>query len=273
MSLLRVATCNHWDGGGQPGRRAGRQRRGRSWARLDAQLDQLRELDADVVFSTEAKHWLERRGEGLRRARRRLGMTPHLARADRHGCHLVIWTRPDRIRVRSTAHQERHPFWHALAVVEADIDGVDSPGGDPVWLVGVHLAPFGPDLRPMEARALSEFAPKLALLGGDFNDEGVGDPLTVWPPGYKQVRHEHLPGGTAAQILHRCEFLDVATAVHPDPDTRQPTAGFPDSALRCDRLYVSKPTARLLRPACYGVLPYDPDTSDHRIPFAELESQ
>lgn len=266
MSALRVATCNHWNGGGKPGRRL---RRG-SWQRLDAQVDQLRALDPDVVFSTEGKYWLQRRGEGLRRARRGLKMTPHLARADRHGCHVVIWTRPGRIRVRRRAHQERHPFWHALAAVEADIEDLDV-GGEPVWLVGAHFAPFNPDIRPMEARSLSEFAPRLALLGGDFNDEGPGDRPTTWPPGYKAVRHEHLPGGTAAQILQRCEFVDVAAAVQPDPAEREPTAGFPHSALRCDRLYESRRLAELLKAVAYGVLPYAPAVSDHRIPYADLE--
>jgi len=56
-----------------------------------------------------------------------------------------------------------------------------------------------------------------------------------------------------------------------DPADREPSAGFPRSRVRCDRLYESEWLAQVLRPIRSGVLPYDPDLSDHRVPYAELE--
>lgn len=261
---LRIMTLNHEDGGGEPG----------DWRRLDAQLKLAATERPDVVFSTEAKHWLANRGEGLERARKALGMTPHVARAPRHDCNLVIWTRPEAIRVRGEHHQTMHPFWHALAAVEADIVGFTPHSREPVWLIAVHLSPFDEALRNGEARALREFEKRLTIIGGDFQDEGVGDRPTSWKhlPVSKQERHRHHDGTHPALIMQTSGYLDIGTAVIPDPGRREPTAGFKDGApVRCDRLLVSERMARCCPTMSYRVLPYKRRLSDHRAVTAALQ--
>lgn len=254
---LQIMTLNHEDGGGVPG----------GWKRLDAQLQMAAAERPDVLFSTEAKHWPANGGEGLERARKALGMVPHVARAPRHDCNLVVWTRPERIRVRAEHHKTMHPFWHALAVVEADIIGFTPPDREPVWLIGVHLSPFDEAMRNSEARALREFEKRLTIIGGDFQDEGAGDQPTSWKhlPTSKQTRHQHHDGTHPALITRTSGYIDIGAAVIPDPNRREPTAGFKDGApVRCDRLLTSERMAKFCTSMAYRVLPYTRRLSDHR---------
>jgi hypothetical protein len=106
--VLRLAAINHLDGGLDPLPGGGYSR-----DRLDAQLDLLLDLDADIVLSTEGKGWLADDAHLLGYAAHRLGMLPHVARAPRHDCNLVIWLRPGRFRDITEHHQLHPPFWHA----------------------------------------------------------------------------------------------------------------------------------------------------------------
>lgn len=259
MSIcIRIGTFNHKNGGGAPG----------NWTRLDGQLDDLALQRYDVLISTEGKHWLDHGAEGLRRAQDALGLQPYLARAQRHDCHLVIWVRPDRIHVRDTAHQERHPYWHALAVVIADIESFE----EPVTIIGAHLSPFDPAYRITEAMALNEFTGRYALMAGDFQDPGVDEDHTIWDeaPMRKRMRHARHLGQTSATVLHDQGWRDIAAAVQNDPAERERTAGFPAYPVRCDKLYASEDMAGRCEIKSYRVGPRSPELSDHRRVDAEL---
>ncbi|MFC5187153.1 endonuclease/exonuclease/phosphatase family protein [Actinomadura harenae] len=259
MTHVKIGAFNHENGGRDIG----------DWGRLIDQAEMIASLELDVLFSTEGKGWLDNGREALWLAARRLGMHPSVARAPRHDCNLVIWTRSDTVRVRRERHQEHHPWWHALAYVEADVAGVE----EPVALVGCHLSPFDPANRVAEARALTEFARRLAVMGGDFNDEGFGDwaaDLSALSP--VQRLHRDVPGElSAAGVLAEAGFIDLATEVFPDPADRRPTAGHDSAAQRCDRLYLSPPAREWFRPTGYQVTQPVPNLSDHSLITTVLE--
>ena len=177
MITLTAATYNHLGGGIDNG----------SYDRLAAQLDMIAPLELDVLFSTEAKHWFDDGRRGLWLAASRLGMQPLWVRAPRHDCNLVIFIRVPRIQVLEERHESGHPWWHAQARAVVTIDRY--PG--PVWLAAAHFAPFNPDIRLAEARATCDLGDRPAILGGDLNDEGIGDAPTDWSalPAYKALRH------------------------------------------------------------------------------------
>jgi endonuclease/exonuclease/phosphatase family metal-dependent hydrolase len=229
--------------------------------RLDRQLDLLAPLGLDVLISTEAKGWFDQRDSAaLELARSRLGMRPVWVLAPRHGCHIVLWINPERLHDPQERHETAHPFWHAQARVSVRVDGL----AERLWLFGAHFSPFVPSIRVQEAYATANLADgRLVLGGGDFNDDGLTDPIPDrgGMPAYKRLRHQRAGGESAAGVLAAAELVDVAAALNPD-GPREPTAGFKDQApLRCDRLYVCK---RLREsPREYARLPYDPELSDH----------
>ncbi|MFC5183469.1 endonuclease/exonuclease/phosphatase family protein [Actinomadura harenae] len=259
MTQLKIGAFNHENGGSDIG----------DWGRLIDQAEMLAPLELNVLFSTEGKGWLDNGREALWLAARHLGMHPSVARAPRHDCNLVIWTNPETVRIRRERHQEVHPWWHALACVEADVAGVE----EPVSLVGCHLSPFDPANRVSEARALTDFARRPAVMGGDFNDEGFGDwaaDLSVLSP--VQRLHRDLPGEVSAgEVLADAGFTDVASEVFPDPADRRPTAGHDNAARRCDRLYLSPPAMERFRPVGYQVTKPIPNLSDHSLITTVLE--
>ncbi|MFC5183455.1 endonuclease/exonuclease/phosphatase family protein [Actinomadura harenae] len=259
MTSLRVGAFNHENGGSDLG----------GWGRLIDQAEMLAPLELDVLFSTEGKRWLDNGREGLWALGRRLGMFPSVAVAPRHDCNVVVWTRPDTVQIRRERHQTMHPWWHALGVVEATADGID----EPICLVGCHLSPFDPANRVSEARALTDFARRPAVMGGDFNDEGFGDwaaDVSVLSP-VQRLRRD-LPGeASAAGVLAEAGFTDVAAEVFPDPADRRPTAGHDNAARRCDRLYLSPPALEWFRPVGYQVSTPNPNLSDHSLITTVLE--
>lgn len=255
---LHVGTYNHYNGGIDHDR-AGR----RLLDRLDAQMDLLAPLDLDVLISTEAKGWFDPDDErALELARTRLRLLPLWVLALRHDCNIVIWINSRRLRDPGSHHEAGHPWWHAQARVSVSVDGLD----ERLWLFGAHFSPFVPGVRIDEAYASSDLADgRLAVGGGDFNDDGVGDPVADRRamPAYQRMRHDQPGGQSAAGVLAAAGLGDVAALVQPQWGTREPTAGFIDGApLRCDRLYVCE---RLrASPRAYATLPYDAQLSDHR---------
>jgi endonuclease/exonuclease/phosphatase family metal-dependent hydrolase len=256
MITLTIGAYNHQGGGIDAG----------SDERLRRQLDMIERLELDALFSTEATGWFDHGRSALHLAARRLGMQPLWVRAPRHDCNLVIFIRIGRLQVLEERHEQGHPWWHAQARVVAAVDGA----GEPLWLVAAHFAPFNPDIRAAEARATAELAGCLAIMGGDWNDEGFGDEPTDWAalPGHEALRH--LPAGdeSAASILARAGFVDAAGLLLPNRRDRQPTAGIPRAPVRCDRIYVSERLAK--SPIAYRVLDHEEQLSDHRLVLAEI---
>lgn len=254
---LHIGAYNHFEGGIDRDARGGK-----LLDRLDAQLDLLAPLGLDVLISTEAKGWFDADDDrALELARTRLGLHPLWVLAPRHGCHIVIWINPDRLRDPQERHETHHPFWHAQARVSVTLDGLN----ERLWLFGAHFSPFVPAIRVAEAYATCNLADgRLVIGGGDFNDDALSDPVPDRRnmPAYKQLRHVRPGGESAAGVLHAAEFRDVAVLVDPTAPRREPTAGFKHEApIRCDRLYVCKRLRET--PRTFSTLPYDQALSDH----------
>ncbi|GAA3844024.1 hypothetical protein GCM10022226_78810 [Sphaerisporangium flaviroseum] len=257
---MLIASWNLRDGGIDAG----------DTSRLERQLRLLADVRADVVLIQEAKHWLTDGARWLHLANCILGMSGYIARAERHDCNLVVFIRP---RCGLVPVRERHevhaPFWHAQARVECRVAGGDVP----VVLASAHFAPFDPVIREQEARASSDLAKGLTVLGGDFNDSGLGDPPVDWEslPGYKAVRHGP-DDQAAARVLHQAGYIDVAAylADHQnDPRLRAPTAGFGHglAPIRCDRIHVTAPMVGAIR----GYRLVEQDQSDHHLITVDLD--
>ncbi len=149
---------------------------------------------------------------------------------------------------------------------------------DPLVFASTHFAPFNPALRVEEACASSDLAKGLAVLAGDFNDPGLGDPPADWGglPCYKVVRHTRsdVPGwpqdDRAAHVLHEAGFVDVAAhlAQRGLPGVLGATAGFGmgSTPIRCDRIYVTGPLTDVI--ADYGTVASE--DSDHHLLTARL---
>lgn len=253
---LHVGVYNHFEGGIDRDASGGAR-----LERLDRQLELLAALGLDVLISTEAQRWFERGDSAaLELARSRLGMTPLWVLAPRHDCNIVVWINPERLHDPREHHEAAHPFWHAQARVSVRVDGLD----ERLWLFGAHFSPFVPRVRVDEAYATCDLADgRLVLGGGDFNDDGLMDPVPDRShlPAYKRLRHMRPGGESAASVLGAAPFVDVAAALDSE-GRREPTAGFKHGApLRCDRLYVCE---RLREsPREYARLPYDETLSDH----------
>jgi exodeoxyribonuclease-3 len=249
---------------------------GGSAVRLTRQLAVLADLRADVALIQEAKHWLAGGACGLHLAERMLGMRGYVAHAGRHGCHVAVLVRPHGdIRVIREGHEEYAPFWHAQARVVCQVAGL----ADPLVLASAHFAPFNPGVRVEEACASSDLARGVAVLGGDFNDPGLGDPPADWGglAGYKLVRHARSDvagwpqDDRAARVLAEAGFVDVAAylAGRGHRAALKPTAGFGagSAPIRCDRIYVTGPLVSCI--ADYAVI--GTDDSDHRLIRARLD--
>ena len=253
---LHVGAYNHYRGGIDRDVSGGAR-----LDRLDRQLDLLAPLGLDVLISTEAKGWFEQSDSAaLELARSRLGLRPVWVLAPRHDCNIVVWINPERLHDPQERHEAAHPFWHAQARVSVRMDGLS----ERLWLFGAHFSPFVPSIRVQEAYATANLADgRLVVGGGDFNDDGLMDPVPDrgGMPGYKRLRHMRPGGESAASVLNAAELVDVAAALNSD-GPRDPTAGFKHEApIRCDRLYVCKRLRET--PREYARLPYDESLSDH----------
>lgn len=138
-----------------------------------------------------------------------------------------------------------------------------------VWVFAAHFSPFVPGIQVHEALASADLADgRLVLGGGDFQDDGHGDPVPdrgTLPP-HLRLRHHRPDGIGPAQVLHEAGFVDIAAQL----GRRAPTAGFDDGApLRCDRLYTGTRLAGAAR--SYAVADKGHELSDHRIIHADLD--
>jgi endonuclease/exonuclease/phosphatase family metal-dependent hydrolase len=239
-------------------------------SRLLRQLKRLADLDLDAVSIQEGKYWLRDGSRALHLAEKVLGMRGYLAPAPRHDCNLVVFVRPHRgVKVVQERHELHAPFWHSQARVECQVEGIEAP----VILASTHFAPFNPAIREEEARASSDLANGWAVLAGDFNDPGLGDPPVDWEslPGYKTVRHGP-DDQAAARVLQQAGLIDVAAFLSDQRNEaalRAPTAGFGhhSTPIRCDRILVSTP----LVPAIANYWRVTQDDSDHHLIVAELD--
>ncbi|HZP51406.1 hypothetical protein [Actinocrinis sp.] len=258
---LHIGVYNHLNGGIDHGAAGGAGALDRL-ERLDRQLGLLASLELDVLISTEAKGWFEPDDAPLKLAAARLGMTPLWVRAPRHDCNIVIWINPRRLHHPEQHHETHHPFWHAQARTSVRVEDLD----ERLWLFGAHFSPFVPQIRVQEAYATCDLADgRLTIGGGDFNDDGLADPIPDRSglPAYKRLRHMRPGGESAASVLHAAELHDMAALLEPMTTSRQPTAGFEDDApIRCDRLYVCQRLRET--PRTFSTLPYDAALSDHR---------
>lgn len=63
-----------------------------------------------------------------------LGMTGFLAESAHHGCHLAVLVRQSaRLQAIEPRHERGHPYWHAVARVLTQVEGLPEP---------LHLASF-----------------------------------------------------------------------------------------------------------------------------------
>jgi hypothetical protein len=179
---LHVGAYNHFEGGIDRDASGGRR-----LERLDRQLDLLAPLGLDVLISTEAKGWFDPGDDAaLDLARSRLGLTPLWALAPRHDCNIVVWINPERLHDPEERHESSHPFWHVQARASVRVEGL----AERLWLLGAHFSPFVPRVRVDEAYATCDLADgRLVLGGGDFNDDGLMDPIPdrSGMPAYKRL--------------------------------------------------------------------------------------
>ena len=227
--------------------------------RLLRQLTLLADVDADCWALQESKGW---RGESadyrvFHLAERVLRMRGFLVPSAHHGCDLALFVRESAgLRVIRQRHEQGPPYWHAVARLEVEADGI--PG--PLYLISAHLAPSSPVIRLAEAEAfalLAKDGPVIA--GGDWNAVPAADPdppADGAGPGHVRRKLDR----TAARAIEEAGFTDVAAYLG-DP---APTVGHigPDRlAYRCDRIYTTLPPATITG---YQVVTEDEPASDHR---------
>jgi hypothetical protein len=115
----------------------------------------------------------------LRRAHARHARVP--GTVGHHGCDLAVFIRESSgIKVSAQRHEERPPYWHAVARVEVIIGDV------PYSLISAHLAPSSPALRRIEAGAFALIAREgTVIAGGDWNVVPAHDPDRPLPAGHR----------------------------------------------------------------------------------------
>jgi endonuclease/exonuclease/phosphatase family metal-dependent hydrolase len=225
--------------------------------RLRRQLDLLNEARPDVVAFQELTDDFTRNGDTLLHwAEGQLGgMRGFLARSP-HGCHLGIFIRESAgLRVIRTRHEQRDPYWHAVACAEVEADGFSR-----LLLASAHLAPSSPAKRLIEAEAFKLIAEAGALIAaGDWNAVPAGDP----EPQPRGLDGEHIRrklDRSAARALEGARLTDVGAHLS---DTT-PTVGHwgPDKlAYRCDRFYTNLPEQMI---TSHRVITDADGCSDHR---------
>jgi endonuclease/exonuclease/phosphatase family metal-dependent hydrolase len=226
--------------------------RGRD-GRLIQQLEMLASAGADVWALQECKGWAADGNRYLHFAEQLLGMRGFMARSSHHGCDLAVLIRQSSgIRVISARHEERPPYWHAVARVDVLIDGMVYS------LVSAHLAPSSPAVRLTEAEAFALIAKEgTVIAGGDWNAVPASDPA---PPGAGAL------AGTAlrkldpapARAIEEAGLTDVAAHM----GRLDPTVGHASGLrYRCDRLYTRLPPESIIS---YQVITEDKPKSDHR---------
>lgn len=232
---------------------------GGSDARLRRQLTVLAGFRPDVAALQECKHWDADAYRALYMAEQMLGMRGFLTPSAHHGCSLAVFVRESAgLRVTGQRHELGDPWWHGIACVLAEADGL--PG--PLQLASCHLAPSSPERRTMEAEAFTLVAERGPLIaGGDWNALPAGDPE---PPGPVTGRPRRKLDRRAARALEETGLADAGAC---QGDTT-PTVGHASTlAYRCDRVYTSLPSAAVTG---HQVITSADEESDHRLVIAEL---
>ena len=227
--------------------------------RLLRQLAMLADAGADCWAFQEAKGW---RGEHadyrlFHLAERVLRMRGFLVRSAHHGCDLALFIRESAgIRVIRQRHEQGLPYWHGVARLEVEADGM--PG--PLYLVSAHLAPSSPIIRLAEAEAFALLAKDGPVIAdGDWNAVPATDPdppTAGATPGHTRRKLDR----AAARAIEEAGFTDVAAHL----GDLAATVGYlgPDKlAYRCDRIYTTLPAGTITG---YQVITEDQPASDHR---------
>jgi endonuclease/exonuclease/phosphatase family metal-dependent hydrolase len=224
--------------------------------RLRRQLAILNACRPDVLALQELNDF-DRDGDRLMHLAENLlgGMRGFLARSP-HGCHLGVFIRESAgLRVIRTRHEQRLPYWHGVACVEAEADGFGR-----LLLASAHLAPSSPAQRQIEAEAFKLIAESGALIAaGDWNAIPASDP-DPQPAGDEDEHIRRKLDRGPARALEGAGLTDVGA--HLGDVT--PTVGHWSAdklAYRCDRFYTNLPAGMI---ASHQVITDADDCSDHR---------
>ncbi|MEV0379823.1 endonuclease/exonuclease/phosphatase family protein [Nonomuraea sp. NPDC050643] len=228
MTTIRVGSYNIHNGGVDRG----------SDARLKRQLGMLSEQGLDLLGVQEAKHWGRDHGRLRYEAEQILGMRSALVKSRHHGCHLVIFIRPGRLRIIEARHVRGRPYWHAVACLRLALrlDGADGDEREIEFENG-HLAPASPATRQTEAEAwhLLLKGSRAVIAVGDFNAAALHDPalqIATKDP----IALRKLDTGPA-QALADAGLHDVGALLgNTAPTVKRPIP------YRCDRIYTTRPT-------------------------------
>jgi len=187
-----------------------------------------------------------------------LQMRGYFARSNRGpGGDVAVFVRESSgIRVVEPRHEERPPWWHAVALVIAEVEGVDGL----LRFASAHLAPISPSLREIEAEAFGLLCehPGPLIAGGDWNAVPAGDAIPDIEgihPGKARRKQDDRAARALAEYM-----TDVGAHVR---DT-VPTVGHTRNdklAYRCDRVYTTLPLESIT--GFEVIRDMDPD-SDHR---------
>ena len=147
--------------------------------RLHRQLRRLREHRARAWAFQECSSW-ESNG-CLEAAEDALDMRGFIARSTKNpGGNVAVFikTSDHKVKVIRTRHEglmhdEKVPYWHAVAVVYVDIEGFGY-----LRLASGHLAPISPEKRAEEAEYIGLLAdkPEPLILGADCNAYALNEP-------------------------------------------------------------------------------------------------
>jgi len=226
-------------------------------------IRQLRRLARHQVtaWAFQECSWWDVNGS-LEIAEELLGMRGYLARSTRSpGGNVAVFVRAnDRIKVVGTRHEgmghdEKAPFWHAVAVVHVDV-----PGFGPLRFGSGHLAPTSAELRAKEAEHIGHIAVRDGgpfTIGIDGNGYALNEPerdVEGMHPG-KVRRKSDIKAALflAEYMTDTGEYLGDTT----------PTVGHTRNdklAYRCDRVHTTLPATTIVS---HQVITADGPDSDH----------
>jgi endonuclease/exonuclease/phosphatase family metal-dependent hydrolase len=222
--------------------------------RLRRQLATLAAVNADAWAFQECKGWRTSGKQALFLAEGLLGMRGFLVPSSHHECDLAVFVREAAgIRAIAERHEQGAPYWHAVARVVVEVDGL----ADPLHLASAHLAPSSPTIRLAEGEALALLAKDgLVIAGGDWNAVPATDP---------EPDRDGIDPGHARRKLDRAAALAIEEAGFTDVGAYlcdfSPTVGHGSGLYyRCDRVYTTFPAEAITG---HEVMAMDGADSDH----------
>jgi hypothetical protein len=234
---------------------------GTETTRFRRQLRRLKEHGARAWAFQECSEW-DTNG-CLEAAEDVLGMRGFVARSTRNpGGNVAVFvdTSDHRVKVIRTRHEgmfheEKTPYWHAVAVVHVDVKGFGY-----LRLASGHLAPSSPEKRAEEAEYFQLIADKPVPLiaGGDWNGYALNEPERD-VTGIHRGKVRRKPDLRAAMAL--AEYM-TDTGAHLGDTT--PTVGHTRDdklAYICDRVYTTLPEGTIVG---HQVVTDEDEDSDHR---------